>query len=104
MPDEDDPSYARWSAAIRRELAPLDDGAVVVGHSVGATILVNALGEQPPEQRRAFGRVRVAVDLGARLPRSVAVHVFHELWRSLVRLRLIRRQVPAPVGMVAPTG
>ena len=39
MPDEGDPSYARWSAAIRREMADLDDGAVVAGHSVGATIL-----------------------------------------------------------------
>jgi hypothetical protein len=50
MPDEGDPSYARWSAAIRREMADLDDGAVVAGHSVGATILVNALAEQPPER------------------------------------------------------
>ena len=29
MPDEGDPTYARWSAAIRREMADLDDGAVV---------------------------------------------------------------------------
>src|SRR5579862_6158098 len=51
MPDEGDPGYARWSAAIRRELADLDDGAVVAGHSVGAAILVNALAAQPPERR-----------------------------------------------------
>ena len=49
MPDEDDPSHAKWSPAIRREMADLDDGAIVVGHSVGATILINALAEQPPE-------------------------------------------------------
>ena len=36
MPAEDDPSYARWSAAIRREMAALNDGAVVAGHSVRA--------------------------------------------------------------------
>ena len=51
MPDEGDPSYNRWSTAIRREMAALDDDAVVVGHSVGATVLVNALAEQPPEKR-----------------------------------------------------
>jgi predicted alpha/beta hydrolase family esterase len=50
MPDEGDPSYARWSAAIRREMPNLDDGAVVAGHSVGATILINALAEQPPHK------------------------------------------------------
>ena len=42
MPNEDDPSHARWSGAIRREMADLDDGAIVAGHSVGATILINA--------------------------------------------------------------
>jgi pimeloyl-ACP methyl ester carboxylesterase len=95
MPDEEDPSYARWSAAIRRELADLDDGAVVAGHSVGATILVQALAEQPPE-RRLGAIVLIAApfvgeggwpgdefelpgDLGARLPPGVRVHVFHGL-------------------------
>ncbi|MEW2331698.1 alpha/beta fold hydrolase [Micromonospora chersina] len=95
MPDEDDPSYARWSAAIRREMAALDGGAVAVGHSVGATILVNALVERPPEQElRAIVLVAAPFvgaggwpgdefelrhDLGARLPQGVPVHVFHGL-------------------------
>jgi len=95
MPDEDDPSYARWSAAIRREMADLDDGAVVAGHSVGATILVNALAEHPPE--RGLGAIvliaapfvgeggwpgsefELTSELGARLPPGVRVHVFHGL-------------------------
>jgi len=60
MPDEGDPSYARWSTAIRRELAVLDDGAVLAGHSVGATILINALAEPYPGglPRRLGGRPR----------------------------------------------
>jgi pimeloyl-ACP methyl ester carboxylesterase len=95
MPDEDDPSYAGWSAAIRRELTALDDGAVVAGHSVGGTILVNALAERPPE-RKLGAIVLIAApfvgaggwpgdefelphDLGARLPQGVPVHVFHGL-------------------------
>ncbi|MGY0004685.1 alpha/beta fold hydrolase [Micromonospora sp. I033] len=95
MPNEDDPSYARWSAAIRREMTALDDGAVVVGHSVGATILVNALTERPPEpELEAIVLVaapfvgaggwpgdefELAHDLGSRLPQGVPVHVFHGL-------------------------
>ncbi|WCN83300.1 alpha/beta hydrolase [Micromonospora sp. LH3U1] len=95
MPDEDDPSYATWSAAIRREIAAVADGAVVVGHSVGGTILVNALAERPPE-RELTAIVLIAApfvgaggwpgdgfespyDLGATLPRGVPVHVFHGL-------------------------
>jgi pimeloyl-ACP methyl ester carboxylesterase len=95
MPDEGSPSYARWSAAIRREMADLDDGSVVVGHSVGATILVNAVAEQPPERRLAAivliaapfvgdggwpsDEFESASELGARLPPGVQVHVFHGL-------------------------
>ena len=95
MPDEDDPNYARWSAAIRRELAGLDDGAIVAGHSVGATILVQALAERPPE--RVLGAIvliaapfvgeggwpgdefRLPSDLGARISEGARVHVFHGL-------------------------
>ncbi|MEV1287017.1 alpha/beta fold hydrolase [Micromonospora sp. NPDC049679] len=95
MPDEDDPSYARWSAAIRREMTALDDGAVVAGHSVGGTILINALAERPPEpELRAIVLIAAPFlgvggwpgdefelphDLGARLPQGVPVYVFHGL-------------------------
>lgn len=47
MPDEADPAYAAWAPAIRRELEALDDGAIVVGHSIGGTILIHALAEEP---------------------------------------------------------
>ena len=47
MPKEDDPSYAAWKASIEKEFATLDDDAILVGHSIGATILVSALAEQP---------------------------------------------------------
>lgn len=95
MPHEDDPSYARWGAAIRRELAALGDGAIVVAHSVGGPILIHALAERPP--RRTLAKVvligapfvgtggwageefELPSDLGARLPQGVRVHVFHGL-------------------------
>jgi len=52
MPNEDDPSYAAWEPALTRELASLDDGAILVAHSVGGTILIHALAEQ---QKPRFG-------------------------------------------------
>ena len=95
MPDEDDPSYSEWSTAIRREMTALADGAVVVGHSVGGAILVNALAKWPP--KRGLGSIVLIAapfvgaggwpgdefesphDLGARLPHGVPVHVFQGL-------------------------
>jgi hypothetical protein len=95
MPEEGDPGYARWGPAIRREMADLDDGAVVAGHSAGAAILVNALAGQPPEKGLAAivliaapfagpggwpsDEFELTGDLGARLPPGARVHVFHGL-------------------------
>lgn len=95
MPGEDQPQAATWGSAIRQEIAALEDGAVVVGHSVGGTILVHVLAEAAPD-RRLGGIVLLAVpcvglggwpgdefelpsDLGGRLPQGVPVHLFHGL-------------------------
>src|SRR5688500_8808653 len=51
MPDEDDPHYAAWKPAIEREIGGLSEGAILVGHSLGAPMLVNALAERPPGKR-----------------------------------------------------
>lgn len=48
MPNEDDPDYARWTAALQKEFAKLDTGAIVVGHSIGGTTLINALATDLP--------------------------------------------------------
>ncbi|WP_375488486.1 alpha/beta fold hydrolase [uncultured Jatrophihabitans sp.] len=93
MPHEDDPAYAPWSAAIAQDLAALGDDAVVVGHSVGATILVNYLAEcEPPVRLRAIVLIaapfvgvggwpgeefELPPDLGSRLPAGAPVHLFH---------------------------
>lgn len=95
MPGEDDPHYATWKAALEAEFATLDERAILVGHSVGGTMLVNALAE--PSMKRKFGAVFLIAapfvgdggwpsdevqspqDLGARLPEGVPVHVYHGL-------------------------
>jgi predicted alpha/beta hydrolase family esterase len=47
MPNEEDPNFGAWSAALEREIAQLDDGAILVGHSIGGTILIHAVTNQP---------------------------------------------------------
>jgi predicted alpha/beta hydrolase family esterase len=46
MPNEADPKYALWKAALKKEFVKLAAGAVLVGHSIGATILINVLAEE----------------------------------------------------------
>ena len=95
MPGEEDPSATTWTPAIRAAVDALEGGAVVVGHSVGGTILIHALAAEPPRGRLgaivllaapfvgeggwpgdefAFGS-----DLGERLPDGVPIVVVHGL-------------------------
>jgi len=47
MPHEDDPEFAAWGDAIMHEIALLGPSLVVVGHSVGGTVLVHTLARHP---------------------------------------------------------
>jgi predicted alpha/beta hydrolase family esterase len=93
MPNEADPRYAEWKAALAKEIAALDDGAIVIGHSIGGTILINALAEAPPARKLrgifliaapfvgAGGwpsdEIEPARDLGARLPPETPIYLYH---------------------------
>jgi pimeloyl-ACP methyl ester carboxylesterase len=95
MPSEDEPSYASWKPTLERVLETLADGAILIGHSVGGTILIKVLAEQLPA--RKLGAIlliavpfvgdggwpaddlRFPPDLGARLPQGVPIHFYHGL-------------------------
>ncbi|HKO50757.1 MAG TPA: alpha/beta fold hydrolase [Polyangiaceae bacterium] len=95
MPDEDDPSYASWKKKLERAFEPLRDDAILVGHSIGATILLKSLSE--PSAARKFGAIfllaapfvgaggwsandlQIPADLGARLPQDIPIHFYHGL-------------------------
>jgi predicted alpha/beta hydrolase family esterase len=92
MPGEDDPTYAAWKAALTAEFNALQDGAILVGHSVGGTILIHVLAELPPKP--AIGGLFIIAapfigdggwpsddiddtDLSERLPPGVPVYLYH---------------------------
>lgn len=95
MPNEDNPSYAKWSTAIWREIAALNAGAFLAGHSVGGTILINTLANRTLEPELGAivliaapfvgadgwpsDEFELPHNLGAKLPQGVPVHVFHGL-------------------------
>ncbi|HEU0035353.1 MAG TPA: alpha/beta fold hydrolase [Kofleriaceae bacterium] len=119
MPDEAEPRYAAWKAALVDELASLEDGAIVVGHSVGGTVLLHALAEQPPTCRLG-AIVSIAApfigdggwpsddiaprrDLGAALPAGVPVLLYHGADDTSVpvgHVQLYARAIPQAVVRV----
>jgi len=48
MPNEADPKYASWKNALKKDLEELPEGAILVAHSVGGTILLKVLTEHRP--------------------------------------------------------
>ncbi len=93
MPNEADPQFAAWRVALEREIAALPAGAIIVGHSIGGTILVNVLAERAPAVE--LGAIALVAapfvghggwksddieppsDLAARLPAGVPVFLYH---------------------------
>jgi len=92
MPDEDDPNFGRWVAALREALGELDDGAVLVGHSFGGTVIALGLSRDPPVRPLAgiflvappflgeggwtSDEVAFGPDLGAKLPSEAPVRLY----------------------------
>jgi len=92
MPDEGDPNFGRWVAALEEELGRLDDGAILVGHSFGGTVIALGLSQSPPVRPLAgvfliappfFGEggwksdeVAFGPDLGAKLPSGTPVRLY----------------------------
>ena len=50
MPLEESSGYADWKAQITAELSALDDKVILVAHSVGGSILLKYLSEEPVEK------------------------------------------------------
>ncbi len=45
MPDEDNAPYDHWKQQIEKELAAMAEPAILVGHSVGASIIIKCINE-----------------------------------------------------------
>lgn len=92
MPNENDPKFTPWKAAIRKELDNLDNEALLVGHSIGATILAHSLAEEAPARAPAgiflismpfIGKegwpsdeISAKPDLGSKLPARSPVYIY----------------------------
>ncbi len=94
MPGEESAGYADWKAQIAAELANLDDKVILVAHSVGGSILLKYLSEEPVENSIAglfliatpyfggdaewrYDEMTLPKDLAAKLPRIARIFFYH---------------------------
>lgn len=92
MPGEDSPNSSAWKTALISEFDTLEDGAILVGHSFGGAILIQALAE--PLRRSFAGLFVISApflgeggwpsddigdfrNLAERLPPGLSVYLYH---------------------------
>jgi len=115
MPGEADPNYSRWKAALEKEFTTLNEGAILVGHSIGGTILISFLAEvASPAIRGVFllaapfvgeggwpsEDIKPMSDLGQRLTTRFAIHFYHgskDETAPIVHADLYERAIPQAV-------
>lgn len=113
MPDEASPDSGAWKVTIARELAALDGDVVLVGHSVGAFVLLKYLSEETVEKPIA-GLFLIAApfvgtegwqieedappeDFASKLPEGLPVFLYHsrdDEWVPYAHLALYAEKLP----------
>ena len=93
MPNEDSPEYAVWKDRIKKDLAAMDGEVILVGHSLGASVLLKFLSEEEVE-RPIAGMFLIAPpywgaedweveeyalqkDFASKLPEGLPVFLYH---------------------------
>ena len=113
MPDEDSPEYEAWKDQIARELTALDGEVILVGHSLGASILLKYLSEEkvekpiaglflvaPPYWGAEDWEVReyeLRTDFAAKLPKELPTYFYHsrdDEWVPFAHLALYAEKLP----------
>ena len=87
MPNEANPTYSAWKDALENEFDRLNEGAIVIGHSLGGAILMRAVTECHPKGALAAIILISAPfvgeggwkseDIATRLPVGVPVILYH---------------------------
>jgi predicted alpha/beta hydrolase family esterase len=112
MPDEDRPEYGAWGDRISKELATLDGEVILVGHSLGASILLKYLSEEevgkpvagifliaPPywgAEDWQVGEYELQDNFASKLPKELPVFFYHsrdDEWVPFVHLALYKEKL-----------
>jgi predicted alpha/beta hydrolase family esterase len=93
MPDEDRPVYQAWKERIAEELDALEGEVILVGHSLGGSILLKYLSEEEVQRPVAglflvatpywgvedwdVGEYALREDFASKIPKELAVFLYH---------------------------
>jgi uncharacterized protein len=113
MPDEDRPEYEAWKEQVANELAALDGEVILVGHSLGASILLKCLSEEKLDKSIAgmflvappywgaedweVGEYALQENFASKLPKDLPVFFYHsrdDEWVPFAHLAMYAEKLP----------
>lgn len=111
MPDEDRPEYEAWRDEIAKKISAIDDEVILVGHSLGASILLKYLSEEdivnpvagmfliatPFWDAERFEEYALREDFASKLPGGLTLFFYHsrdDEWVPFEHLALYRENLP----------
>ena len=113
MPDEDSPEYEAWRDRIAGELAELEGEVILVGHSLGASVLLKYLSEAKVEKPAAglfliappywgvedweVDEYALQEDFVSMLPERLTMFLYHsrdDEWVPFAHLALYAEELP----------
>jgi serine hydrolase len=113
MPNEDSPEYEAWKERIAQELGALDGEAILVGHSLGASVLLKYLSEEKVEKPLAgvflvappywgaedwqVSEYALQVNFVSKLPNELPMFFYHsrdDEWVPFEHLALYAEKLP----------
>ena len=116
MPNPDYPEYKTWKRRLRAILPTVNDGVILIGHSLGGSVLLKYLSEEPFDKKIEglfliaapywgakdweIEEFTLADDFTARLPPIARVFLYHSQNDDIApatHLELYRKQFPTAV-------
>ena len=92
MPSEGNPQYALWKAEIARQLKAFDDPLILVGHSLGGSVLLKYLSEETVDKPIAglfiiaapywgaqdwdYDEYKLSEDFASHLPKDLPIFLY----------------------------
>lgn len=119
MPDPEEPEYEAWKQQLDQEFEVLDDEIILVGHSLGGSVLVKYLSEQAPEKTIAglfmvaapfwglknwrVEEYMLAKNFTANLPRIPYIYLYHSQTDAVVPFAHVEQYARKLPGSVLHT-
>ncbi|MBZ0284307.1 MAG: alpha/beta fold hydrolase [Anaerolineae bacterium] len=116
MPNEDAPEYGAWKARIEQELTALGDKVILVGHSLGGSMVLKQFAEsQHKEQIAALFLIAapywsaedwqveeyaLPADFAAQIPKDLPIYLYHsrdDEWVPFDHMALYKSKLPGAI-------